>query len=155
MKQFYAVTTAIKDALEANPNVNVVRFGDVFDIDYEKQAIYPLANIMVNQAVIDERVVRINISVTCMDIVDESKEDPRAQNEPFFGTDNEQDILNTQLAVLNDLTQALRRGRLFQDLYQMEGSPTCTPFSERFTNLLAGWTGSFDVTIPNTDISAC
>lgn len=155
MKQFYAVTTAIKDALEANPNVNVVRFGDVFDIDYEKQALYPLANIMVNQAVIDERVVRINISVTCMDIVDESKEDPRAQSEPFYGTDNEQDILNTQLAVLNDLTQALRRGRLFQDLYQMEGSPTCTPFSERFTNLLAGWTGSFDVTIPNTDISAC
>ena len=155
MKQFYAVTTAIKDALEANPNINVVRFGDVFDIDYEKQAVYPLANVMVNQATIEDRVIRINLSVTCMDIVDESKEDPREQNEPFYGTDNEQDVLNTQLAVLNDLTQALRRGRLFQDLYQMEGAPTCTPFTERFTDLLAGWTGSFDITIPNTEISAC
>lgn len=155
MKQFYAVTTAIKDALEASDHINVVRFGDVFDIDFEKQAMYPLANVMVNQANIADRVIKINLSVTCMDLVDESKEDPREQQEPFYGTSNEQDVLNTQLAVLNDLTQALRRGRLFQDLYQLEGDPTCVPFTERFTDLVAGWTGTFDVTIPNTEISAC
>jgi hypothetical protein len=155
MKQFYAVTTAIKEALEASPHVNVVRFGDVFDIDFEKQAMYPLSNVMVNQATISERVIKINLSVTCMDLVDESKEDPREQKEPFYGTNNEQDVLNTQLAVLNELTQTLRRGQLYRDMFQLEGEPTCVPFSERFTNLLAGWTGTFDVVIPNNEIAAC
>lgn len=155
MKQFYAVTTAIKEALEASPHVNVVRFGDVFDIDFEKQAMYPLSNVMVNQATISERVIKINLSVTCMDLVDESKEDPREQKEPFYGTNSEQDVLNTQLAVLNELTQTLRRGQLYRDMFQLEGEPTCVPFSERFTNLLAGWTGTFDVVIPNNEIAAC
>jgi hypothetical protein len=59
---------------------------------------------MVNQATFEGQIVRMNISVICMDVVDETKENPRAQEEPFYGISNEQDILNTQLAVLNDLT---------------------------------------------------
>jgi hypothetical protein len=42
--------------------------------------------------------------------VDETKENPRDQAEPFYGINNEQDILNTQLAVINDVVQELRRG---------------------------------------------
>jgi len=88
-------------------------------------------------------------------VVDETKEDPRDQNEPFYGTNNEQDILNTQLAVINDLVTKLRKGTLYTDLYQLDGNPTCLPFSERFENLLAGWTATFDVLLPNTEISSC
>jgi hypothetical protein len=90
-----------------------------------------------------------------MDVIDETKENPRAQAEPFYGTSNVQDILNTQLAVINDVVQELRRGQLYSDLYQLDGTPTCQPFTERFENLLAGWTATFDVLLANTEISIC
>ena len=155
MRQFYNLTKTIKDTLEANSQVNVVTFGDIFDIDLNKQTIFPLSHIMVNQASFEGQIVRINVSVICMDVVDETKQDPKAQAEPFYGTNNEQDILNTQLAVINDLVSKMRKGTLYTDLYQLDGNPTCLPFSERFENLLAGWTATFDVLLPNTEISTC
>lgn len=155
MRQFYNITKTIKDTLEAHSQVNVVTFGDIFDVDLNKQTIFPLSHLMINQASFEGQVVRVNVSVMCMDVVDETKEDPRNQNEPFYGTNNEQDILNTQLAVINDLVTKLRKGTLYTDLYQLDGNPTCLPFSERFENLLAGWTATFDVLLPNTEISSC
>lgn len=155
MRQFYNITKTIKDALEAHSQVNVVTTGDIFDVDLNKQTIFPLSHIMVNQASFEGQVVRMNISVMCMDVVDETKEDPRSQSEPFYGTNNEQDILNTQLAVINYLIMKLSTGTLYTDLYQLSGTPTCVPFSERFENLLTGWTATFDVLLPNTEISSC
>ena len=155
MRQFYNITKTIKDTLEAHSQVNVVTTGDIFDVDLNKQTIFPLSHIMVNQASFEGQIVRVNISIMCMDVVDETKEDPRSQSEPFYGTNNEQDILNTQLAVINDVVTKLRKGTLYTDLYQLDGNPSCVPFSERFENLLTGWTATFDVLLPNTEISSC
>lgn len=155
MRQFYNITKTIKDTLEAHSQVNVVTTGDIFDVDLNKQTIFPLAHIMVNQASFEGQIVRLNISVLCMDVVDETKEDPRSQVEPFYGVNNEQDILNTQLAVINDVVTKLRKGTLYTDLYQLDGNPTCIPFSERFENLLSGWTATFDVLLPNDEIRVC
>ena len=155
MRQFYDITTKIKDTLEAHSQVNVVTTGDVYDVDLNKQTIFPLSHIMVNQASFEGQVVRMSISIICMDLVDETKENPRDQAEPFYGINNVQDILNTQLAVINDVVQELRRGQLYSDLYQLDGNPTCLPFTERFENLLAGWTATIDVLLSNTEISVC
>ena len=155
MRQFYDITTKLKDTLEAHSQVNVVTTGDLFDVDLNKQTIFPLSHIIVNQATFEGQVVRMSVSLVCMDVVDDTKEDPRAQPEPFYGTSNVQDILNTQLAVINDVVQELRRGTLYSDLYQLDGNPICTPFLERFENLLAGWTATFDVLLANTEISVC
>jgi len=155
MRQFYDITTKLKDTLQAHSQVNVVTTGDVYDVDLNKQTIFPLSHIMVNQASFEGQVVRMTISLICMDVVDETKENPREQAEPFYGISNVQDILNTQLAVINDVVQELRRGQLYSDLYQLDGNPTCLPFTERFENLLAGWTATFDVLLSNTEISVC
>ena len=155
MRQFYNITQTIKDTLEAHSQVNVVTFGDIFDVDLNKQSIFPLSHIMVNQATIEGQVVRINLSIMCMDVIDELKENLRDQTEPFYNNNNEQDILNTQLQVVNDVVMKLRKGQLYTDLYQLEGNPVCTPFTERFENLLTGWTATFDVLLPNTEISVC
>lgn len=155
MRQFYNITKTIKDTLEAHSQVNVVTFGDIFDVDLNKQTIFPLSHIMVNQATIEGQVVRVSLSVMCMDVIDELKENPRDQTEPFYNNNNEQDILNTQLQVINDLVMKLRKGQLYTDLYQLDGNPVCTPFNERFENLLTGWTATFDVLLPNTEISVC
>jgi hypothetical protein len=155
MRQFYDITTKLKDTLEAHSQVNVVTTGDLFDIDLNKQTIFPLSHIIINQATFEGQIVRMNVSLVCMDLVDETKENPRDQAEPFYGTSNEQDILNTQLAVINDVVTELRRGTLYSDLYQLDGSASAVPFSERFENLLAGWTATFDVLLANTEISVC
>jgi hypothetical protein len=86
-----------------------------------------------------------------MDIVDVSKEETV---DIFVGNNNEQDILNTQLAVLNKLVQVLRGGDLNRDLYQLDGTPNFEPFYDRFENEVAGWALTFDIIIPN-DISIC
>lgn len=155
MRQFYDITTKLKDTLQAHSQVNVVTTGDLFDVDLNKQTIFPLSHIIVNQATFEGQIVRMSVSIVCMDVVDDTKEDPRAQPEPFYGTSNVQDILNTQLAVINDVVTELRRGTLYSELYQLDGNPTCTPFLERFENLLAGWTATFDVLLANTEISVC
>jgi hypothetical protein len=72
----------------------------------------------------------------------------------FQGNTNEQDVLNTQLAVLNLLLSKLTRGTLYTDKYQLEGNPTCEPFVDRFEHLLSGWACTFDVLIQN-DIDIC
>ena len=155
MRQFYDITKKLKDTLAAHSQVNVVTTGDIFDIDLNKQTIFPLSHIIVNQATFDGQTVLMNVSLVCMDIVDETKEDLRDQAEPFYGISNEQDILNTQLAVINDVVTELRRGTLYSDLYQLEGQASAVPFTERFENLLAGWTATFDVRLANTEISVC
>ena len=86
-----------------------------------------------------------------MDIVDMSKSQV---NNLFRGNDNEQDVLNTQLAVLTKLAAVLKRGDLYTQKYQLQGDVSCEPFVDRFENKLAGWTGTFDIIIEN-DMTIC
>ena len=146
MQGFYNITTKIKETLALDDFVNTVTYGDIFEIDLNKQDIFPLSHFIVNSATLNGSVWQFSMSLLCMDIVDESKEDV---TDKFLGNDNEQDVLNTQMAVINRLLELLRRGDLHSDLYQLEGTPTIEPFVDRFDNKLAGWTLSFDVLIPN------
>ena len=151
MQGFYNITTKIKETLALDDFVNTVTYGDIFEIDLNKQDIFPLSHFIVNSATLNGSVWQFNMSLLCMDIVDESKEDV---TDKFLGNDNEQDVLNTQMAVINRLLELLRRGDLYTDLYQLEGAPTIEAFFDRFENKVAGWTLSFDVLIPN-DMTIC
>lgn len=146
MQGFYNLTTKIKETLALDAFVNTVTYGDIFEIDLNKQDIFPLSHFIVNSATLNGSVWQFSISLLCMDIVDESKEDV---TDKFLGNDNEQDVLNTQMAVINRLLELLRRGDLHTELYQLEGSPTIEPFVDRFENKLAGWTLTMDVLIAN------
>ena len=151
MKGFYQVTQVIKDQLLADVNVNTVTTGDITRIDLSKQTMFPLSHIVVNNVGNEDNILRFSLSVLSMDVVNISKEEVV---DIFIGNNNEQDILNTQLAVLNKLVQVLRGGTLHTDLYQLDGSPSFEPFYDRFENEMAGWALTFDVIIPN-DISIC
>ena len=151
MKGFYQVTQVIKDQLLADVNVNTVTTGDITRIDLSKQTMFPLSHIIVNNVGNEDNILRFSLSVLAMDVVNISKEEVV---DIFIGNNNEQDILNTQLAVLNKLVQVLRGGTLHTDLYQLDGTPNFEPFYDRFEAEVAGWALSFDVIIPN-DISIC
>ena len=151
VRGFYQITQTIKDQLLADVNVNTVTTGDITDVDLSKQTIFPLSHLMINSATLQEQVMSFNISILFMDIVDVSKDET---TDIFRGNDNEQDVLNTQLAVANKLVQVLRMGTLYREKYQLEGDPTCEPFYDRFENEVAGWAVTFDVLIAN-DIDIC
>jgi hypothetical protein len=151
VRGYYQITDTIKTNLLADENVNTVTTGDIFDIDLSKQTIFPLSHIMVNTVGIQEQTLSFDITVMCMDIVDESKDET---TDLFRGNNNEQDILNTQLAVANKLVGLLSKGTLYQDKYQLDGDASCEFFYERFENRLAGVACSFNVLIQN-DINVC
>jgi len=98
-----------------------------------------------------EQVLVFNVTIMAMDIVNENKEDT---TDIFTGNNNEQDVLNTQLGVLNKIINLLRRGSLYTTKYQLDGDPSCEPFYERFDNRMAGWAATMDILIDN-DLTNC
>lgn len=151
MNGYYYVVNTLKDYLKSNDFINTVSIGDIFSVDLNKQTIFPLAHIIVNNAQLAENNTSLNISILFMDIVDESKAEI---TDIWEGNDNEQDVLNTQLALASKLTADLVRGYLYSNLIQVLGTPGAEPFVDRFENKIAGWTLTFDVIIPN-DMTLC
>jgi len=151
MNGFYRVTEIIKETLQADVNCNTVTYGDITQIDLDKQTIFPLSHVILNGATSGENTMTFNFSVLAMDIVDQSKDEV---TDIFIGNDNEQDVLNTQLSVLNKLVQKLRIGSLYSDKYQVTGDVSLEPFRDRFENQIAGWTATFDIIIEN-DVNIC
>ena len=151
MKGFYEVTDKLKTLLNAEPFVNTVTYGSIDDVDLDKQSIFPLSHIIVNNAVVGTKTTTFSISILAMDIVDVSNDEV---TDTFVGNDNEQDVLNTQLALLTRVINELQRGDSYTDKYQVEADVTCEPFIDRFENKLAGWTATFSVMVVN-DMTVC
>jgi len=142
---YYEITQAIKNQLNEDLFVNTVTIGDIFKVDLNKLTIFPLSHIIINTATYLGSTWNYNISILCMDIVDESKS---LTTDIFLGNDNEQDVLNTQLMVVNRFLEVLRMGKLAED-YELIGTPSCEFFTERFENKMAGVTVTFDMAIQN------
>lgn len=136
---YYHILDKIKTFLVNDPIVSTVTNGSLDDVDVKKQTIFPLCHIIVNNARINMQTMDFNVSIIAMDIVDITSN----------ANDNEDNVLNTQLAVLNRLAQVMMRGELFADYVQVLGETNCEPFTERFENYMAGWTMTFDLSIPN------
>ena len=151
MKGFYQITDKLKTLLNAEPFVNTVTYGSIDDVDLDKQSIFPLSHIIVNNAVVGTKTTTFSISILAMDIVDISNDEV---TDSFVGNDNEQDVLNTQLALLTRVINELQRGDSYTDKYQVQEDVTCEPFIDRFENKLAGWTATFSVMAVN-DMTVC
>jgi len=143
---YYEILTKLQTELNNDALVNTVSSGDIFDVDLSKQTIFPLCHIIVNSATFVDNVIQYNISILSMDVVDVSKDETA---DKFRGNDNEQDVLNTQINILNRLYEKLRRGNLYDDNYQVDGTPNLEIFVDRFENKLAGWTMTVNINTPN------
>ncbi len=151
MTGFYDITTILKTSLLSNPNINKVTEGSIFNIDVNKRTIFPLAHIMVNNVTHEGSTLRFNVSVLCMDIVNQTND---ATENDFKGNADEHDILNTQLAVAVKTIEDFYRGDNYGGTYQLDGQPNLEPWVDRFENCLAGWTATFDIVYKN-DMTIC
>lgn len=142
---YYDIINILNDQLSADDFVNTVTRGDIFDIDLNKQTIFPLSHIMVNNVTKENNILRVNMTIMCMDVVDISK----TESDILRGNDNEDDVLNTQLAVALRAMEVFQRGDNTKS-WMLDGNPVFEPFTERFENYLAGWACTFDLLVPNT-----
>jgi hypothetical protein len=151
MNGYYSLLNELNTHFTADPLVNTITQGSIFNVDLGKQNLFPLVHIMVNQVTFNDNVMTANVTLMAMDNVSQRKEEPTTK---FETSDNEIDVLNTQLAILNRAFEMLKHGNIWDNLYQLNGAPTCEPFVERFENYLAGWAMTFDVDFPN-DMTIC
>ena len=70
---YYDIIKILDDQLSLDDFVNTVTRGDIYDIDLNKQTIFPLSHIMVNSVAKENNILRVNITIMCMDIVDINK----------------------------------------------------------------------------------
>ena len=151
MKGFYDLLEKIKWHFDNDPLVNTITQGNIFDVDLNKQTIFPLVHLMVNSSTLQSNAMKFNVSLIAMDIVDESKDQV---TDVYRGNNNEIDVLNTQHSILNRAYEMMLRGQLWDEMIAIDGDPTLEPFTERFENYLAGWTMTFDIVMPN-DMTIC
>ena len=138
----YRIIKESKDVLLDEPFVNTVTEGDIFQVDLNKQTIFPLSHIILNSATHQGNVLSFNITILLMDIINQ-KDDS-----------NKVDIWNTQLLLATRVLNKLNRADIATDFWELTGNPTYEPFTERFENDLAGWAVTFDVLVRN-DITIC
>ena len=140
MQVYYNILETLETELLKDEFVNTVSNGSIFGIDTDKQTIFPLSHIMIGNITRNDSSYIIDVNVLLMDLVDIGEDE----------TDNEADILNTQLAVGMKLAEKLMSGLLRDKKYHLKGQPSFDPFTERFENSLAGWAMTFQVEVPNT-----
>ena len=155
MRNVYLALDAIKTYLQGHSQINMVTYGDIFEVDLKKQTIFPLAHLYFENAIIPAQVVQFQVGILFMDIVDETKQDVRNQNEPFYGVNNVMDIHTPMLAVANGLIQEVRKGNLWDDGFELVGDPSLQPFQDRFENSLAGWNLTLTINTKNNEVSIC
>ena len=152
MTQVYDILDKVRDRLRDNPNVFSVTFGDISEVDLNKTTIFPLSHLTITNVTFERSVINFTIALMCLDIVDYNKE--KYDDDIFYGNTNLQDVYNTQLQVVNDIVQSVRRGSLFDSKIQIIGEPSATPFQDKYENELAGWGIEIQVSMIN-DISIC
>ena len=141
---FYELIDTIKQLTVGNDFTNKITFGEMSDVNLGKDDTFPLLHLMVEEAVIEERTIDYKLVLVAADMVDVIDED--LGSEDFYGNDNTQDVLDAQLNVLTQLTNALRKLDLVDTRYSRINEPvSATPFKDRFENEIAGWECSITV----------
>ena len=143
---YFTTIDTLRAHFASDPVVNEITQGDIFSIDLNKKTIFPLVHIMINNSTAEEFVIRYNITIMAMDIVDLSK---AQDTDLFYGMDNETDALNAMHSVLIRAYKLMKAGSLWDAKVVIEDTATLEPFSERFEKNLAGWAMTFDIVVPN------
>lgn len=153
MRQVYTILDKIKTILRANGITKTVTFGDLTEVDLNKTTIFPLTHIFFGNVTFSDHTMSASVRILCLDIVDVTKEEQT--EDMMFGNDNLQDILNTQLQVVNDIQQEMRRGNAFSDNFQVTSDIVAEPFQDNFENQLAGWGVTINIQVPTNELSLC
>ena len=152
MNAYSQLLNYVKLLGEADPFVNTITKTGGSDLDTQKANVFPLLDVFVTGGSFPSNaVISYTIELTCVNLRDINKE---VINDKFWSQDNEVDNMNETGAVLNRIWLLMERDFASNNITAAE-APTLEPIMFEGTNIYDGWTLTFDVEVPNTDISLC
>ena len=75
------MTSKLEEILLADENVSTVTYGDITDVATQKTTIFPLSHFVVNGVEIKDQVFTFNITLACMDIIDQTNKSTTEQTD--------------------------------------------------------------------------
>jgi hypothetical protein len=147
---YYNVLNYFRTIMKNHPSINHVTQGDVFAVDNVEFPMYPVSNIMIQNATFGAKTTDYTIQLIVADknelLANESNPSTNKQEIPFYGLDEAVDIHANTLSIINDLTSYTQRS---VEGFEINGDIDCTPFLDRFNNGLVGWSSTFELTVHN------
>jgi hypothetical protein len=147
---YYNILNYFKDVMAQHPSIGSATQGNIEDLDNEQYTQYPLSNVSITQTTFGTNVTNFSVQIIVADKQknknNESEGERNLQTIPFFGVDDMVDIHANTLAIINDITSYTQRSL---SGFDVNDDITCTQFSDRFNNGLAGWVSTFTLTTHN------
>ena len=152
---------------EFHNQIHTTSTGDIYDVDLEKDTLFPLLHINpVNVATGDSELV-YNFQIFIMDLVSEKDNWQTYQQLQLLKLvdrkTNETEVFNQTLEIATDFIGMLRHSAqqslngvndINQPLYFTQDQFTIEPFQERFDNLCCGWVFNIGVKVMH-DFQTC
>jgi len=154
---FYQFTQFLNNIALNHPNVETFTVGDIHEVDLAKQSIYPILHMVPTTVTISPQMFNYDIDLVYLDRVMEiiplssGKFNELTVN--YKTLTNVQDVWNTGLLALNDIYAYIARNAQAAN-FIITTDAICTPFQQEYDNLLAGWSMSLNIQVPN-DVNAC
>ena len=154
---FYQFTQFFNTIALNHPNISTFTVGDIAEIDMAKQGLFPLCHLVPSNVTISPQTFTYNIDLIVMDrvtdIVLDSSGKFNSLVKNYKSVTNVHDVWNTSLLTLNDIVAYITRNAQ-ADNFMITTDSICTPFQEQYNNLVAGWSCSMNVVVPN-DVNSC
>ena len=149
-KSYNNVIDTLKCVGEQHLNIHSVTSGDIWEIDLEKNTLYPLFHINPVNVTVGINTRTFNFQLFVMDLVEPDES-------------NEQEVLSDCLEIMNDIIAIYKHGEILysydaaageEQRYFIDNDFTIEPFTERFDNAVTGWVMSFSITVEN-ELNSC
>ena len=148
-KTYNNLIDTLKELGDKHHQISTTTTGDIYDIDLEKNTLYPLMHINPINVTTASFGLTYNFQIFVMDMVD-------ADNA------NEQDVYNDVLQTCIDIISIFRNSKWQSQLtldidapvYFTEGDYTLEPFTERFDQAVTGWVFQIGIVVAN-DFQSC
>ena len=136
--------------------------GDIYDIDLEKNPLFPLLHINPVNVSTGQSQLTYNFQLFVMDAVSQKDNWTEANLQSANNLSNEQEVLSSCLQICIDIIGMTRHSKwqgagelnIDDPVYFTNGEFTIEPFTERFDNVLTGWVFSIGIVVQN-DFQTC
>lgn len=144
-KTYNNVIDTLKNLGTNHLQISTTTVGDIFDIDLEKNTLYPLMHLNPVNVTTRRTELVYNFQVFIMDLVE-----PDGSNEQEVYSD----VLQICIDIIGILSNSKWQAQLALDInapvYFAEGDFTLEPFKERFDQSVTGWVFNLGITVQNS-----
>lgn len=144
-KTYNNVIDTLKNLGTNHLQISTTTVGDIFDIDLEKNTLYPLMHLNPVNVTTRRTELVYNFQVFIMDLVEL---DGSNEQEVYS------DVLQICIDIIGILSNSQWQSQLALDInapvYFAEGDFTLEPFKERFDQSVTGWVFNLGVTVQNS-----